>query len=75
MEQFDVSERRICRVLSQPRFTQRYLCRARDDEGLLTYRMIELAKKCGRYGYRRIAALFQREWLKVPQKQPKRKRL
>ena len=91
MEQFDVSERRICRVLSQPRSTQRYLCRARDGEGLLTERMIELATKYGRYGYRRIAALLQREgfkvnhkrverlWrregLKVPQKQPKRKRL
>ena len=36
MEQFDVSERRICRVLSQPRSTQRYLCRAQDGEGLLT---------------------------------------
>ena len=60
-------------------------------EGLLTERMIELATKYGRYGYRRIAALLQREgfkvnhkrverlWrregLKVPQKQPKRKRL
>jgi putative transposase len=53
--------------------------------------MIELATKYGRYGYRRITALLQREgfqinyqrverlWrregLKVPQKQPKRKRL
>jgi putative transposase len=53
--------------------------------------MIELATKYGRYGYLRITALLQREgfqinhkraerlWrmegLKVPQKQPKRKRL
>jgi len=53
--------------------------------------MIELATQYGRYGYRRITALLQREgfrvnpkrierlWrregLKVPQKQPKRKRL
>ena len=91
MEQFDVSERRICRALSQPRSTQRYLPRVRDDEALLTERMIELATKYGRYGYSRITALLQREgfqinhkrverlWrkegLKVPQKQPKRKRL
>ena len=91
MERFDVSERRICRLLNQPRSTQRYLPRARDGEALLVERMIELATKYGPYGYRRITALLQREgfevnhkrverlWrierLKVPQKQPKRKRL
>jgi len=90
-ERFNVSERGICRVLSQPRSTQRYLPRVRDGEALLTERMIGLATKYGRYGYRRITALLQREgfqvnhkrverlWrregLKVPQKQPKRKRL
>ena len=91
MEQFKVSERRVCRALSQPRSTQRYRPRIRDDEERLTERMIELATQYGRYGYRRITALLQREgfqvnhkrierlWrregLKVPQKQPKRKRL
>jgi putative transposase len=91
MEHFNVSERRICRVLNQPRSTQRYLPRVRDGEELLIKRMTELATKYGRYGYRRITALLQREgfqvnhkrierlWrkegLKVPQKQPKRKRL
>ena len=78
-------------MLNQPRSTQRYLPRIRDGESLLIKRMIELATKYGRYGYRRITALLQREgfqvnhkrierlWrkegLKVPQKQPKRKRL
>ena len=52
MKHFDVSERRICRVLNQPRSTQRYLPRIRDGEALLTERMIELATKYGRYGYR-----------------------
>ena len=91
MEHFDVSERRICRVLNQPRSTQRYIPRVRDDEAFLTERMIDLATKYGRYGYRRITALLKREgfqvnhkrierfWrkegLKIPQKQPKRKRL
>jgi len=91
MEQFKVSERRICRALNQPRSTQRYRPRTRDDEEKLTKRMIELATRYGRYGYRRITALLQREgfkvnhkrverlWrregLKVPQNQPKRKRL
>jgi transposase InsO family protein len=63
----------------------------KNDEAVLVKRMIELAKQYGRYGYRRITALLQsegfrvnhkrierlwrREGLKVPQKQPKRKRL
>ena len=65
MEQFDVSERRICRVLNQPRSTQRYLPKIRDGEELLTERMIDLATKYGRYGYRRITALLQREGFKI----------
>ena len=91
MERFDVSERRVCRALSQPRSTQRYRPKIRDGEDRLVERMIELATKYGRYGYRRITALlerdgfkvnhkrverlWQREGLKVPQKQPKKKRL
>jgi len=63
----------------------------RDDEDALTGRIIELAHYYGRYGYRRVTALLQREgwrvnhkrveriWrqegLKVPKKQPKRGRL
>jgi len=62
-----------------------------DDEPALVKRMIELATEYGRYGYRRITAMLRadgwhvnhkrierlwwREGLKVPSKQPKRKRL
>ena len=86
-----VSERRTCRVLSQPRSTQRYEPRLGDDEPLLVRRIVELASEYGRYGYRRITALlrqegwrvnhkrveriWRREGLKVPRKQPKRRRL
>jgi len=87
----DVSERRVCRVLGQPRSTQRYKKRVAQDEEILTGRMVELASEYGRYGYRRITAmlhgegwqvnhkrverLWRREGLKVPAKQPKRGRL
>ena len=86
-----MSQRRACRVLKQPRSTQRYALIERDDEVLLTRRIVELASAFGRYGYRRITALLHREgwcvnhkrveriWraegLKVPKKQPKRGRL
>jgi len=65
--------------------------RASEFEKRLVARIIELATRFGRYGYRRITALLKREgwkvnrkrveriWrregLKVPQKQPKRGRL
>jgi len=91
VEVLDVSERRACQVIGQPRSTQRYDKQTPEDEELLRQRIIELASAYGRYGYRRITALLrndgwivnhkrvQRIWreegLKVPQKQPKRGRL
>ena len=90
-ETLQVSERRACRVLGQARTTQRYEGRLADDEPLLVKRIVELATKYGRYGYRRITAILRSEgwrvnhkrveriWreegLKVPKRQPKRGRL
>jgi putative transposase len=89
--QLGVSQRFACRVLGQPRATQRKEPRTVDDEAVLTQDIIALARQYGRYGYRRITALLQdagwlvnkkrveriwrREGLKVPQRQPKRARL
>ena len=86
-----ISERRACRALSQHRSTQRKAPRGKDDEQRLTADLIELARRYGRYGYRKITALlhdagwqvndkrveriWQREGPKVPAKQPKRGRL
>ena len=86
-----VSERHACRVLGQPRTTQRKPLKTADDEAALTADIIELARQYGRYGYRRITALlrdagwvvnkkrvariWRNEGLKVPQRQPKRSRL
>ncbi len=88
---FTVSERRICRALGQPCSTQRYNKQTPDDEAQLTTDIVALASQYGRYGYRRITAMLQRdgwqvnhkrveriwrrEGLKVPRKQPKRGRL
>jgi len=86
-----VSERRACRVLGQARSTQRHVAKVSDDEPHLVRDMIWLATRFGRYGYRRITAmlrragwrvnhkrverLWRREGLKVPKRQPKRRRL
>ena len=86
-----LSERRVCRVLGQHRSTQRKIPMTPDDEAALTADIIALALQYGRYGYRRITALlrevgwrvnrkrveriWRQEGLKVPHKQPKKRRL
>ena len=78
-------------MLNQPRSTQRRKPKTPNDEPRLLKLIIDLATKFGRYGYRRITELLRREgwsvnhkrverlWrregLKVPQKQPKKRRL
>lgn len=54
-----LSERRVCRVLGQHRSTQRRVPRGRDDEERLTADIIALARRYGRYGYRKIAELLR----------------
>lgn len=85
------SERRVCRALGQHRSTQRQVPKGRAEDAALTADVIDLATRCGRYGYHKIAALlrdadwvvndkrveriWRREGLKVPAKQPRRGRL
>lgn len=87
----EVSERRACKVLGQPRRTQRYVAREADDEPALVKRMLELVARHPRYGYRmiwgklklegwhvnkkRIWRLWKKEGLKVPQKKHKKRSL
>ena len=91
MVKFNISERRACKALEQPRSTQRRKKVIKFDEELLRRSIVKLACDYGRYGYRRITALlnqdgwrvnhkrveriWREEGLKVPKKQPKRKRL
>lgn len=91
MKNLGVSERRACRVLDQPRLRQRHRGGVPEDEPRLVSRIVGLAARYGRYGYRRITALlrwegwrvnhkrveriWRREGLKVPRRQPKRSRL
>ena len=86
-----VSERRACKAVGQARSTQRHRPRVRSEQEALRRDVVALASEFGRYGYRRVTALLrnagwrvnhkrvERIWreeaLKVPQKQPKRKRL
>jgi len=90
-ERLGISERRACRVLVQARSTQRRRRIVGSDESRLVGRVVELASRYGRYGYRRITdflhdegwrvnhkrveRIWRQEGLKVPKRQPKRGRL
>src|SRR5207247_1942939 len=58
-QEYEVSERRACRVVRQWRGTQRYLPLRRTDEDQLTQAILALAVKYGRYGDRRMTAVLQ----------------
>jgi len=78
-------------MIGQPRSSQRYQAKRLADEDEITVQIVELASAYGRYGYRMITAMLRgkgyrinpkrvyRIWrsleLKVPAKQPKRRRL
>jgi putative transposase len=90
-QRLEVSQRRACQVLDQPRGTQRYQPRRADQDQALVQDMKRLSRLHPRYGYRRIAALlraegwsvnrkrvyrlWRQEGLQVPEKKGKRKRL
>jgi transposase InsO family protein len=63
--QHGMSERRACRVLGQPRSTQRCQPKRRDDEVALVKRLRELVRERPRFGYRRITVLLRREGWRV----------
>jgi putative transposase len=63
-QRFEVSERRACRVVGQPRSSQRYLSAQVGKDAALVERMVALSRENPRYGYRRVWALLRREgWL------------
>ncbi len=90
-QRLGVSERYACRVLGQPRTTQRRTKKVRGDEAALRTDVVRLASRFGRYGYRqitnllriegwqvnhkRVERIWRQEGLKVPRRQPKRGRL
>lgn len=88
---FPVSQRRACEVLDQPRQTQRYQVKVRDDEPALVKQILELVREFPRYGYRmichklrqlgwainpkRVYRIWKQEGLKVPMKKRKKRRM
>lgn len=91
METYSIPERRACRTLSVPRNTYRYTPVKREGEDIIRERIIEIVANYGRVGYRmvtdhlrnqgicinykRVYRIWREVGLKVPKKQPKRRRV
>jgi len=72
-ERHGFSERRACRLLGQPRSTQRRPGpSAPDEEERIRKRLRSLARKRPRYGYRRLTALLREEGFCVNHKRIQR---
>ena len=85
-----MSERRACKVLGQPRGTQRYIQRRPADEVKLLAEMRQIAARRPRFGsprihdalrkrgwtvnHKRVERLWREEGMQVPKKQCKRRR-
>lgn len=65
---FRISERRACRVVDQPRASQRYEVQVRSDEAALVKQVLELTRQHPRYGYRFITAKWRQEGWQVNRK-------
>ena len=90
-ERLEQPERRVCRVLCQPRSTQRYVHVPRDGDEHLVRRLHELVREhprrgcrmmCGmlrldgwRVSMKRVHRLWKQEGFRVPRTQHKRRRL
>ena len=48
---FEISERRACKAIGQPRSTQRYVGQRASDDQALSYRMSDLSRQNPRYGF------------------------
>jgi len=68
----DVSERRACEVVSQPRMTQRYKIKQPNRDKALTTEIKKLAKRYKRYGYRMVTAKLRQDGWVVNHKRVQR---
>jgi putative transposase len=68
MEQYSMSERHACRLVSLARSTHRYRARKADRDQELRQQRKELAAKRMRFGYRRLTAMLERQGVEANHK-------
>ena len=64
MEQFSMTERRVCKLVGLDRSSYRYEPRP-DHNAALRQQLLRLARQKPRYGYRRLHALLSRQGFAV----------
>ena len=64
-QKLDVSERRACKTIDQPRSTQRYQPKKPEKDKALTTQLHQISRQHPRYGYRRAAALLRQDGWKT----------
>ena len=74
LDKFEVSERRACALLEQPRATQRYAPRRPAKDQALMTELRGLTRQYPRFGYRRMAQLLRRRGWAVNTKRVQRLR-
>jgi putative transposase len=71
-KKLDVSQRRACKVVEQPRSTQRYIERDGSEDRVIVERLQALSQRHPRYGYRFMTALLNREGMRINRKRVQR---
>jgi transposase InsO family protein len=71
-KELDVSQRRACQVVEQPRSTQRYEKRDDAEEREIVKRLQALSRKHPRWGYRFMTRLLRQEGLRINRKRVQR---
>jgi len=71
-EEWRYAERNACRLVQQPRATQRYEARIDYEERRIRKRLHELAKKHPGSGYRRMTRLLRRAGMEINKKRVQR---
>ena len=72
LEEWRYTERNACRLVKQPRATQRYEARIDYEERRIRKRLYELAKKHPGSGYRRMTRLLRRAGMNINKKRVQR---
>ncbi len=69
---FEVSQRRACEVIAQPRSTQRYCWRKRSKDAALSAELRRISAAHPRAGYRMATALLRRAGMEINAKRVQR---
>jgi len=66
--QYDISERRACRLIGISQNSKRYIPADNGEDKMIIERLVALSARRKRYGYRRLHVMLQREGIQINHK-------